>query len=359
MPSTRAAGGGGGPGGGGGGARVQDQSTRPVWLDCDPGHDDAMAILLAGHDSRLNLLGISTVGSNQRLEAVTENALRVTSFYGVDVPVIMGASKPMMRKSKHCGEIHGDSGLDGINGDHGLLPCAPARMEAWRARERPLKAVPEMYRSIRQHYEQFRERVTIIATGSMTNVALLLCVYGEDVCEALDGIVFMGGSVREGGNTGIVAEFNIQTDPEAAQIVVDAGIPVTMVPLDVTHKVLVTDEVIERIRAIRPNSDVISRTIDLLLFFRKTYSEVFGFDAPPLHDPLAVAYVIRPELFATEQLFVSIERNNVLSAGQTICDVHRITHNAPNVMVAHGVEVAEFWDLLCDALSRSVSEPAQ
>ncbi len=332
--------------------------ARPVWLDCDPGHDDAVAILLAGHDPRLNLLGISTVGSNQRLEAVIDNALRVTSFYGVDVPVIMGASKPIMRKAKHCGEIHGESGLDGINGDHGLPPCGPGRLEAWRKKERPLKAVPEMYRRIRQYYDEFRERVTVIATGSMTNVALLLCVYGNDIREAVDGIVFMGGSVREGGNTGIVAEFNIQTDPEAAQIVVDAGIPVVMLPLDVTHKVLVTDEVIERIRAIRPDSDVISRTIDLLLFFKKTYSDVFGFDAPPLHDPLAVAYVIRPELFATEQLFVSIERNNHLSAGQTICDVHRVTDNPPNVTVACQVEVGEFWDLLCDALSRSVSGPA-
>jgi len=318
-----------------------------------------MAILLAGHDPRLNLLGISTVGSNQRIEAVTDNALRVTSFYGVDVPVIMGASKPMMRTAKHCGEIHGDSGLDGINGDHGLPPCGSARMNAWRAREQPLKAVPEMYRRIRQHYERFGQRVTLIATGWMSNVALLLCVYGDDVREAVDSIVFMGGSVREGGNTGIQAEFNIQTDPEAAQIVIDSGVPVTMVPLDVTHTVLVTDEVIERIRAIRPHSEMVSRTIDLLLFFKKTYSDVFGFDAPPLHDPLAVAYVIRPELFATEQLFVSIERSNHLTAGQTICDVHRITQNLPNVTVACRVKVAEFWDLLCAALSRSVSEPAR
>ncbi len=318
-----------------------------------------MAILLAGLDPRLKLLGISTVGSNQQVTRVTENALRITDFYlgEVHVPILMGASKPLMRNPRHCGEIHGESGLDGINGEHGLPPCSAARMEAWCSKERHLKAVPEIFRSIRHHFEQFREQVTIIATGSLTNVALLICIYGDELREAVDAIVFMGGSVREGGNTGMVAEFNIQTDPEAAQIVVDAGIPVTMLPLDVTHKVLVTEQIIERIREIQPDSDVISRTVDLLLFFKKTYSEVFGFDAPPLHDPLAVAYVIRPEIFATERLFVSIERHNPLSAGQTICDVHRISGNEPNVTVIGSVSVDGFWDLMCEALSRSAMRP--
>ena len=269
----------------------------------------------------------------------------------------MGASKPLLRQAKHCGEIHGESGLDGIDGDHGLPPPSADRLAKWKAEQEHVRAgVPEIFRHIRQHYDRFREKVSIIGTGSMTNLALLIAVYGEAVREAVDSIVYMGGSVREGGNTGIVAEFNIQTDPEAAQLVIDnGGIPVTMVPLDVTHKVLVTDDVIQRIRAIHPESEVVTRTIDLLLFFKKTYFDVFGFEAPPLHDPLAVAYVIRPEIFVTERLFVSIETHNPLSAGQTICDVFHVTSNPPNVTVCRKVDVAAFWDLLCASLAKSIS----
>jgi inosine-uridine nucleoside N-ribohydrolase len=248
------------------------QKKRAIWLDCDPGHDDAMAILLAGHHrDRLELLGVSTVGCNQTVERTTENALRVTEYYNVPVPVVMGASKPLLRKAKHCAEIHGSSGLDGVDGEHGLPPCSKARMDDWNARGKTVKAVPEMFRVIRGHWEGRGEKVTLCATGSLTNVALALAVYGEELEEALDGIVFMRGSVLEGGNTGPVSEFNVQTDPEAAKLVIESGLTVTMVPLDVTHTTLVTDEIIERIRSLPGDSDAIRRTIDLLLFFAGTY----------------------------------------------------------------------------------------
>lgn len=294
------------------------------------------------------------VHGNQSIEKTTENALRITQFYKVPVPVYMGAAKPMLRPAKHCAEIHGSTGLDSIDGSHGLPPCSDEFMADWETRHRSLKAVPEMFRAIRAEFEERKSKVTIVATGSLTNVALCIAVYGDDLREAVEGIVFMGGSVREGGNTGIQTEFNMQTDPEAAQLVIDSGIPATMVPLDVTHTVICDDDVISKIRTASGDdvNDVVNRTIDLLRFFQSTYDSVFGFAAPPLHDPVAVAYVSNPELFRTEALFVSIETHNPLSAGQTLVDVHRVTDNRPNVVVARSVDVDAFWDLLLGALKR-------
>ena len=150
------------------------------------------------------------VHGNQSIEKTTENALRITQFYKVPVPVYVGAAKPMLRPAKHCAEIHGSTGLDSIDGSHGLPPCSDEFMADWETRYRRLKAVPEMFRAIRAEFEERKTKVTIVATGSLTNVALCIAVYGDDLREAVEGIVFMGGSVREGGNTGVQTEFNMQ-----------------------------------------------------------------------------------------------------------------------------------------------------
>lgn len=300
---------------------------RPVWLDCDPGHDDAFALLLAGHHASLELLGVSTVAGNQTLDNVTRNALRVLHCGGLGaVRVAKGAAKPLLGPPKTCPEIHGESGLDGPE-----VPCATREPEA-------AAAITVMAEAIKGAAKQ-GERVVLVCTGALTNAALLLAVYPELV-EVVE-VVFMGGALGQ-GNTGPVQEFNIMIDPHAAQMVLQAGCPVTMVPLEVTHTVLVTPGVLDRVGTASPFRQLMS---SLLTFFAESYSKVFGFRDPPLHDPVAVAYVVAPHLFQTRRLRVDVECASPLSFGQTVCDVWAQSGNAPNCTVATAVDVEGFWDL--------------
>eukprot|EP00051_Salpingoeca_urceolata_P031499 m.11824 g.11824 ORF g.11824 m.11824 type:complete len:339 (-) comp4105_c0_seq2:141-1157(-) len=307
----------------------------PVWLDCDPGHDDAMAILLAGHSPAVRLLGISTVAGNMPLEATTRNALHVCHIGSLNVRVVPGQAKPLLRPPVHCPEIHGKTGLDPVE-----FPPLPEGM----APDTSVKAIEAMHDAIVAE----KGKAVIVATGSLTNVALLLTVFPE-VKEHLSSITLMGGALGV-GNTGPVAEFNIQIDPESAKIVFDSGL-VTMVPLEVTHTALVTPDVLARIHAL--DTPFASAVCDLMVFFSSTYRDVFGFDIPPLHDPCAVAYVIAPELFHCKRMKVDIECGSALSAGQTVCDQYnldRLPDTAKNCNVALSMDVEKFWDLMLRAV---------
>lgn len=306
----------------------------PVWLDCDPGHDDAFAILLAAYSPALELLGISTVGGNQTLEKTTANALKIVHIAGLDhVQVVAGAPKPLLRPAKICGEIHGDSGLDGPD----LLVGPRTAVDA--------KAVNAMYTAIAEHTG--RRIVTLICTGALTNAALLLSVYPELVPHIR--IVLMGGAMGI-GNTGPVQEFNIQVDPEAAAVVFESGAEVTMVPLEVTHTALVTPAVLERIGA---HTKFRRLMCELLLFFRDSYRRVFDFEYPPLHDPCAVAYVIAPHLFECKRYRVDIETRSALSAGQTVVDVWGQSGKAPNATVTLKMDVDAFWEMMLEAIGKA------
>lgn len=331
-----------------------------MWLDCDPGHDDVFAIVMAGYSDSINLLGISTVACNQTVECTTENARRAVHFFGLDgVNVFKGQSKPLMKETPTlCPEIHGESGLDNIDGEH-TLPSIPTEDEdeddvSRGTTER--KAVMEMYHAIETTYrETGGECVTIVATGALTNVALLLLLFGSEVQEMVDMICLMGGTIHGPGNTGPVSEFNIQTDPHAFHIVVTntPSIRVVMVPLDVTHTALCTDDILGRIRSLG-HTDVIEKSIELLTYFAKTYKTVFGFDHPPLHDPCAVAFVIAPEIFTVQHHYVCVEMNNPISYGQTIVDVWKQSGEKENVEVCVSMDTDIFWDLMIDALQKSV-----
>lgn len=332
-----------------------------MWLDCDPGHDDVFAIVMAGYSDSIDLLGISTVACNQTVECTTENARRAVHFFGLDgVNVFKGQSKPLMKEApKLCPEIHGDSGLDNIDGEH-TLPSIPTDVDdAGMAREtNPAegKAVIEMFHAIETTYrETGGERVTIVATGALTNVALLLLLFGSEVQEMVDMICLMGGTIYGPGNTGPVSEFNIQTDPHAFHIVITntPSIRVVMVPLEVTHTALCTDDIINRIRRLG-HSDVVEKSIELLTYFAKTYKTVFGFDHPPLHDPCAVAFVIAPEIFTVQHHYVSVEMNNPISYGQTIVDVWKQRGEKENVEVCVRMDTDIFWDLMIDALQKAL-----
>ena len=302
-----------------------------VIVDCDPGHDDALALLLAAADPHLELLGVTTVAGNQTLDKTTRNALRMLALAGVTgVPVAAGCDRPLAGPLTVAEDIHGVSGLDGPDLD---VPTAePVNVHAVELMRRLIMARPEP--------------VTLIATGPLTNVALLLRTHPE-VVPGLRRIVFMGGSTDR-GNTTPYGEFNIVTDPEAADIVLRAGLPTTMIGLNVTHQAVATPEIIDGFRALGTRLGTVCA--ELMTYFAATYRQVFGFDHPPVHDPVAVAAVINPAVVRTVRAPVAVELAGTHTRGATVVDLNRRTTRTPNADVAVGLDVDAFWQLLTAAV---------
>jgi inosine-uridine nucleoside N-ribohydrolase len=297
--------------------------STPVLLDCDPGHDDAIALLLALASPELELLGVTAVAGNQTVEKTTANAIRILELVGSDAPVATGAGRPLVREPHVAAYVHGETGLDGPD----LPPAQRAPVE--------------------QHAVDFlAERIdgtTLVATGPLTNVALLLARYEQAGPER---IVLMGGAIAE-GNVTPAAEFNIWADPEAAARVFASGLDVTMVGLDVTHQALLTDEHASRLRE---NGRVGTVVADLLDFYGVFHEQVYDFEGSPIHDAVAVAQVIRPELLELRELNVEIERESELCRGRTVVDVWKRTGRDPNARVAVGIDAAGFIELLLERL---------
>lgn len=305
---------------------------RRVLLDCDPGHDDAMAILLAAASPALELVGITTVAGNQALELTTLNARRVCSVAGIaGVPIAAGCDRPLARQLTVAADIHGASGLDGVDWDEPTVPLDPRHgvdliVEAAASGEGSL---------------------TIVAVGPLTNVASALR-RAPRIGEGIERIAIMGGAIGL-GNTTPSAEFNIHVDPEAADEVFGAGIPITMVPLEATHRALATESILERIAAL--DTPVARMSVALMRFFADTYLRVFGFQAPAVHDPCAVAAVIDPAIVPTRRMNVVVDTQSSLSLGRTVCDVYGKTGRPPNADVGMGLEVDAFWDEMLGALA--------
>jgi inosine-uridine nucleoside N-ribohydrolase len=299
--------------------------TTPILLDCDPGHDDAIALLLALASPEVELLGVTTVAGNQTLEKTTANALRVLELAGrVEIPVAAGADRPLVRESFVAAYVHGETGLDG--------PDLP------QPRGRPVE----------QHAVDFlAERVkgaTLVATGPLTNVALLLAARPEARPERL---VLMGGAIAE-GNVTPAAEFNIWADPEAAARVFASGLDVTMVGLDVTHRALLTPGHADRLRRTGRVGRVVAELLD---FYGVFHREVYGFDGSPIHDAVALAHAFRPELLELRRLNVEIDCESSLCRGRTVVDLWRRSGREPNARVAVGIDADAFLDLLLERLS--------
>jgi inosine-uridine nucleoside N-ribohydrolase len=308
-------------------------SPKPVILDVDPGHDDAVALMLACGHPDLDLLAVTTVAGNVTVDKTTRNALRVLSLAGRDdVPVGMGASKPLKRPLHTAEDIHGKSGLDGPE----EIPDAgfgPDERDAVALISDTLKASPEP--------------VTLIPVGPLTNIALFLREHG-DLRDRIAGISLMGGSMGL-GNTTPAAEFNIYVDPEAAREVFESGVPITMTGLDVTHQAGAGQEERNRLRAIGRVGHVVAGFLD---FFAATYERTFGFDSPPLHDPVAVAAVLEPDLLKTRPMRVDVECDSDLTRGRTVCDFHGVTGKKPNAEVGVELDRESFFELLYGALGR-------
>lgn len=298
----------------------------PILLDCDPGHDDAIAILLALASAEVELLGITTVHGNQTLPKTTLNALKVLELAGrPDVPVAVGADRPLVRELTVADHVHGESGLDGPS-----LPDPSAR--------------PVAEDAVTFLAGRLAPGVVLVPTGPLTNVARLI---DDHPAARPERIVLMGGAIGLGNMTP-AAEFNIWADPEAAAVVFESGIPITMVGLDVTHQAIVTPERAERLRRTSRIGAVVAELVE---FFGEYHRRTYGWPGPPVHDALALAAVIRPELLRTEERRVDVELSSELCRGRTVVDLYRRTDAPPNASVAVDVDRDGFLDFLEERLA--------
>lgn len=274
-----------------------------ILLDCDPGHDDAFAILLAGVTTRL--VAVTTVSGNVGLASTTRNANVVREVGGLDVPIYAGAARPLAGEPLHAPDIHGDSGLDGP-----VLPDPSRAIEESPA----VEAILRLSREVNDLW--------LVPTGPLTNIAHALRV-DPTLAERVAGISLMGGS-RSFGNTTPAAEFNILADPEAAHVVFASGAPIVMAGLDLTHQFRLGWDEIAAFRALE--SRVGTFAADLLTFFMERYEARSGMPSAPMHDPCAVMAVTHPEWFDSERLNVRVERYGEYTRGMTLCDTREMHH---------------------------------
>lgn len=306
--------------------------SKKIILDCDPGHDDAIALLLAYGNPEIDLLAVTTVAGNQTLEKVTHNALAIAEMAKItSIPFAAGSVCPLVREIEVAPDIHGDSGLDGP-----VLPTPTLKLD-----ER--HAVSLIIETIMSHPPK---TVTLVPTGALTNIALAARLEPR-IVERVKEVVLMGGGYHV-GNWSAVAEFNIKIDPEAAHIVFNEKWPLTMVGLDLTHQALATSDVVNKIAAI--GSDCSHFVVELLDFFGKMYKQAQGFDAPPVHDPCAVAYVIDPTVMTTRKVPINIELTGTHTLGMTVADFRHPAPENCHTQVAVKLDHHKFWQLIINAL---------
>ncbi len=310
-------------------------SPRPIILDCDPGQDDAMAILLAlASGEEIDLLGITTVAGNVPLELTQTNARKICELAGrTDMPVFAGCSRPILRKLVTAEYVHGKTGLDGTD-----LP-APTM---------PLQETHSVDFIVDTVMARPEGAVTLCPIGPLTNVALAM-VKRPEIIPRLQEIVLMGGAMAE-GNTTPAAEFNIYVDPHAARVVFESGVPITMLGLDVTHQALVTEE---RLAAIRDlDTPVTNAVVGLLDFFNRYDRERYAIPGAPLHDPCVIAYLLKPELFDGRDCHVAVETESELTMGATLVDWWGLHGKGTTARVINAVDADGFFSLLTERLAR-------
>ena len=296
-------------------------------LDCDPGHDDLAMIMLAVYNPKLDVQFISTTHGNQTVNKTYMNARRtLTLIKRADkIPVYRGYSRPLVRESVACPEIHGESGLGGVDWsevDKEMPPNPALKLLGYddESQLQPTDFFKHLHRLISETKEG--ERFNVITTGSQTNIAQYLLAYPQDAKKIK--MTTMAGNFMIVGNITPFAEFNVLIDPEATDYILKSGVEyVFAAPLDITHTVLITESVLNDIRnATRPYSPRFAEMIEkLLMFFKDTYKEVFGFNDPPLHDPVAAFYVIAPEWFESQQCHVDIETKGEYTYGSCCTDL--------------------------------------
>jgi purine nucleosidase len=310
--------------------------TRKIIIDCDPGQDDAVALLLAfASPDELDLLGITTVGGNVPLKLTQRNARMMCDLAGKqDVPVYAGCAEPLVRQLQTAEMIHGETGINGIDV---FEPATPLQSE---------HAVDFIVRTL---LDADDESVTLVPTGPLTNIATAINKEPE-ILSRVERIVLMGGAMREGGNRTPSAEFNILVDPHAADVVFGCGRPITAMGLDVTHQVLSTEDRVERIKAL--GSPVALATAAMLSFFDRFDTKKYTSKGAPLHDPCTVAWLLRPDLFEGKQCNISIETESELTMGHTAIDFWQVTDRPINATWIYAVDAPGFYDFLIERLAR-------
>lgn len=296
-------------------------------LDCDPGHDDAIAIMLAANSKAIDLLGITIVAGNQTIEKTLQNALNVCQKLNLDVPVYKGCGQPLVKnKQVIAGDIHGESGLDG--------PKFEPLVKQVEEKHAVLYIIDTLLASDGD--------ITITTTGPMTNLAMAMRLCPE-ILPKIKEIVLMGGSYQL-GNVTPAAEFNIIVDAEAAHVVFTSGKKITMVGLDVTRKALCYPEIMQRMRK---NSNVAADLFcDLMTFFNMKQKEVYGWEGGPLHDPITIAYLIDPSVLVVKEMYTQIEIRSEQSYGRTNCDYFNYSKKQSNSLVAIDIDVDKFWNII-------------
>ena len=311
-------------------------APRKIIIDTDPGQDDAVAILLAlASPEDVTVLGITAVAGNVPLDLTQKNARIICELaQKTDVPVFAGAKRPLKRPLVTAEHVHGKTGLDGPQ-----LPDPTMTLQDQHAVDfiiQTLRAEPS-------------GTITLCPLGPLTNIAAAFN-QAPDIIERVEEVVLMGGAYFEVGNITPTAEFNIYVDPEAAEIVLKSGADITMMPLDVTHKALVTKNRNDRFRALEtPVGVAVAEMTD---FFERFDREKYGSDGAPLHDPTVIAYLINPKLFTGRYVNVEVETKSELTLGMTVADWWRVSNREPNAMFIGDLDADGFFDLLTERLGR-------
>ena len=310
-------------------------APRKIIIDTDPGQDDAVAILLALGSPELEVLGITCVAGNVPLALTQRNARIVCELAGrTDMPVFAGARQPMVNPLVTAEHVHGKTGL---NGPELWDPTMPLRKE---------HAVDFIIKTLRTNRDG---AVTLCVLGPLTNIALAL-IKAPDIAEHICEIVLMGGGSFEGGNITPAAEFNIYVDPHAAKVVFRSGIPLVVMPLDLTHKALTTRDRVARFKALGNKSGIF--TGEMLDFFERFDKEKYGSEGAPLHDPNVIAYLLKPEMYQGRHVNIEIETESDLTLGMTVVDWWRVSGRTPNAMFMREVDDEAFFELLFARIGR-------
>ena len=309
-------------------------AATPIIIDCDPGQDDAVMLVMAlAVPDRLDVLGITAVAGNVPLALTQRNARLLCELAGrPDARVFAGCSRPMVRELITAEEVHGRTGIDGYDIHDPAVPLEPQH------------AVDFIVDTLMAADDN---SITLVPTGPLTNIALAL-IKEPLIVPSIKEIVLMGGAMREGGNTTPSAEFNILVDPHAAHVVFTCGRPITAMSLDVTHKALTTKE---RLAAVGEIDNKVARSVHAMLeFYDRHDIEKYGTDGGPLHDPCTIAYLLKPELFKGKNVHVAVDIHSERTMGETCVDYWGVTGEAPNTNWIHSIDADGFYDLLNDCL---------
>ena len=299
---------------------------RKIILDCDPGHDDAVAIMMAAKHPKFDLLGVTIVAGNQTLAKTAFNALNVCQALGLDIPVYAGMGVPMVRKQIVAADIHGETGLDGP-----VFAPLSKKIEAEHAVQFIIDALMSSSGDI-----------TLVPTGPLTNIAMAMRLEPK-IVPKIQEIVLMGGAYQL-GNTTPAAEFNILADAEAGYVVFSSGVPVVMMGLDITNQVQCVPQTVARMEKI--NNKASKLFADMMNFVIKTQHAAFGFDGSPLHDPTCIAWLIDPSCIELKDMHTEVEIRSEKCYGRTLCDYFGTTGNAPNSKVAVSINHEKFWNIV-------------